>query len=171
MGVSSARSVLSYSRVLFLMATAHLLLHQVNSCVTPTGCLFGFFFFNFRMRQRVHVLGQSDECRQEDKLGKVDEEDIHTQSLQLVALVALLLVLSFSLWPYATGRAPPRRIPRPLMYGLSEGNYSYLQGITCKNCASKVSSPPLLRSLWHACIWDRALHGMMPITRICSLSP
>ena len=100
----------------------------------------GFFFFGIcSMRQRVHVLCQSDECRQEDKLGKVDEEDMHTQSLQLVALVALLLVLSFFLWPYATGRAPPRRIPRPLMYGLSEGNYSYLQGITCKNCASKVS--------------------------------
>ena len=104
------------------------------------------------MRQRVHVLGQYDECRQEDKLGKVHEEDMHMQSLQLVALVTLLLVLSFFLWPYATGlRAPPRRIRRPLMYGLSEGNYSYLQGITCKNCASKVSSPLICdRSGMHA---------------------
>jgi hypothetical protein len=112
------------------------------------------------MRQRVHVLGASGECKQDDKLGKVDEEDMPTQSLQLVALVALLLVLSFFLWPYATGlREPPRRIRRPLMYGLSEGNYSYLQGITCKNCASKVSSPPRMRSLWHASIWDRALYA------------
>ena len=103
------------------------------------------------MRQRVHVLG-NEECRKEEKLGKVDEEDMHMKSLQLVALVAFLVVLSFFLWPYATGlRAPPRRIRRPLMYGLSEGNYSYLQGITCKNCASKVSSPLICdRSGMHA---------------------
>ena len=66
-------------------------------------------------------------------------------------VAALVCVAAFTSFLYRyQPMAISSRPPAPLAYGLSQGNYSYLQGVTCRNCASKLGyASPCARD----CTW------------------